>query len=280
MIAEETQVRLLLVDDERDFREAVTPGLERRGFAVSQAENGSNALELIGKEDFDVVVLDVKMPGLDGVGVFHEIQRRAPDLPVVILTGHGNVQQAFETSREGIYDYLSKPFDVDALADVARRAARHGAEGRKVEEAAGGHPIELLFVDDDRDLVAALVPALERQGMRVAVAYDSTQAVALASHRRFDVALVDVVMAGMHGLTLMNVLRESDPLLQVVVLTGHPSVPDARRALREGAFDYLVKPQGVWDLSATIHRAWLRRAGKEEAHSREVAERILAEHPE
>jgi two-component system response regulator HydG len=275
-----TQVRLLLVDDERDFREAVIPGLERRGFTVSQAENGEDALELIRKEGFDVVVLDVKMPGLDGVSVFHEIQRRAPDLPVVILTGHGNVQQAFETSREGIYDYLSKPFDVDALADVAHRAARHGVESRKVEAAAGSHPIELLFVDDDRDLVVALVPALERQGMRVTVAYDSTQAMAIASRRRFDVALVDVVMAGMHGLTLMNLLRESDPLLQVVVLTGHPSVADARRALREGAFDYLVKPQGVWDLSATIHRAWLRRAGKEEARRRDVAERILAEQPE
>jgi DNA-binding NtrC family response regulator len=274
------QVRILLVDDERDFLEAVTPGLERRGFAVSRAENGSDALELIGGEAFDVVVLDVKMPGLDGVSVFHEIRRRAPGLPVVILTGHGSVQQAFETSREGIYDYLSKPFDVDALADVAHRAARHGAEHRNVRDAAEGHPIALLFVDDDRDLVAALTPALGRRGIAVTVAHDSTQALALASGRRFDVALVDVVMAGMHGLTLMSLLRESDPLLQVIVLTGHPSVADARRALKEGAFDYLVKPQPVEDLFATIHRAWSRRMGREEAHRREVAERILAEHPE
>jgi DNA-binding NtrC family response regulator len=276
----DTRVRVLLVDDERDFLEAVTPGLERRGFAVSRAGNGSDALEMIRGEAFDVVVLDVKMPGLDGVSVFHEIQRCAPQLPVVILTGHGSVQQAFETSREGIYDYLSKPCDVDALADVAHRAARHGEERRKAGEAPSSRAIELLFVDDDRELVIALTPALERRGMTVTVAYDSAQALALATRRRYDVALVDVVMAGMHGLTLMGLLRESDPLLQVVVLTGHPSVADARRALQEGAFDYLVKPQPVEDLAATIRRAWLRRVGKEEMRSREVAERILAEHPE
>jgi two-component system C4-dicarboxylate transport response regulator DctD len=122
MSAPKAAIRLLMVDDERDFLSAVAPGLERRGFEVKTAENGRTALDLLAREAFDVVVLDVKMPGLDGISVFRRISELAPQLPVIMLTGHGNIQDAFETSRQGVYEYLTKPCRVESLADTARRA--------------------------------------------------------------------------------------------------------------------------------------------------------------
>lgn len=274
------RVKLLFVDDERDFLQAVAPGLERRGFAVTRAENGAQALELLESGSFDVVVLDVKMPGLDGVSVFRRIRTLAPTLPVVMLTGHGTLHQAFETSREGVFDYLMKPCDVDRLAEVAHRAAAQGVGVREEPAAAPEQRIELLVVDDDTDFVGALKPALGRRGMNVTVAHDSEEALALSKVRRFHVALVDVLMPGMHGLTLLERLKAEDPRLEVILLTGNPSVADARRGLKSGAFDYLVKPQPVEDLVSTIARAWKGRLTLEEEGTREVVERVLAERPD
>jgi len=274
-------VRLLLVDDERDFLEAVSPGLERRGFEVTRAETGVRALELLERGAFDVVVLDVKMPGLDGLSVFRRMQELAPALPVILLTGHGSLCQAFETSREGVFDYLMKPCDVDALAEVAHRAAEKGVEAREEEPAhadADGR-IELLMVDDDVDFCDALTSALVRRGMSVTVAHSGDEALALSKVRRFHVALVDVLMPGMHGLTLMERLKVEDPLLEVLILTGNPTVADARTALRSGAFDYLVKPQPVEDLADSLVRAWRRRRALEEESARQMAERVYAGRP-
>jgi DNA-binding NtrC family response regulator len=274
-------VRLLLVDDERDFLDAVTPGLERRGFEVIRAEDGVRALELLGRKAFDVAVLDVKMPGLDGVSVFRRMRELAPRLPVVLLTGHGSLRQAFETSREGVFDYLMKPCDMDTLAGVAHRAADKRMEAREREHApadADGR-IELLVVDDDVDFSKALTPALARRGMNVTVAHNGEAALALSRARRFHVALVDVLMPGMHGLELMERLKVEDPLLEVVILTGNPTVPDARTALRSGAFDYLVKPRPVEDLADVIARAWQGRRAAEAEGARQTAERVYAEKP-
>jgi DNA-binding NtrC family response regulator len=119
-----TGPHVLLVDDEVEFLSATQRALERRGFDVTTATNGQAALEMVEHRAFDVVVLDGKMPGLSGEQVFHELRARWPDLPVVMLTGHGTIREAFETSKKGLYEYLSKPCDVDGLAALLRRAGQ------------------------------------------------------------------------------------------------------------------------------------------------------------
>jgi len=272
-------IRLLMVDDERDFLQAVEPGLVRRGFDVTLAETGMAALDLLAQREFDAVILDVKMPGLDGVDTFREIKRMAPHLPVVLLTGHGNLQQAFEASREGVYEYLTKPCDVEEIARVVRGAAERGWLKREtpgpLEE-----EIHLLLVDDDLEFVRSLTPALERRGVRVTEAHDGESALELLQDRSFEVALVDVVMEGMDGLSLLNRINEVDSLLEVVILTGNPQVGDVRRGLKDGAFDYLIKPQPVEALVEVIAAARARhRERGEEARQKEV-DRIVSERPE
>jgi DNA-binding NtrC family response regulator len=124
------KINLILVDDELEFLDAASTTLSRRGFEVSRAPNGRTAIDLIQNHEFDVMVLDVKMPGIDGVEVFHQVTRLAPHLPVIMLTGHGTVKQAFETSRDGVFEYLTKPFDIDKFAQVARRAVTESRRKR------------------------------------------------------------------------------------------------------------------------------------------------------
>ena len=118
------RVRIILVDDEEEFLQSATRALERRDVAVSTAKNGEEALRMIEHHIFHVAVLDVKMPGIDGVELFRRMKNKIPDLPVIILTGHGSIAQAFETSKEGIYDYITKPCDMDALVLKIKEAAK------------------------------------------------------------------------------------------------------------------------------------------------------------
>lgn len=279
MMDRDTKVRLLMVDDERDFLQAVEPGLVRRGFDVILAEDGATALKLMASHEFDVAVLDVKMPGIDGVDLFRRMKESVPNMPVVLLTGHGSIQDAFETSREGVFEYLTKPCDVDRLAQVIRLAAESAEGSRALPSMAQGE-IRLLLVDDDLEFVRALAPALERRGMEVQEAFDGAEALGLLKQEAFDVALVDVVMDGMDGLTLLNHITETDPFLEVVILTGNPRVGDVRQGLMDGAFDYLTKPQPVEALVDAISGAWRRGRRKRELARAEEQERIISQIPE
>ncbi|MFH1764996.1 MAG: response regulator [Gemmatimonadota bacterium] len=279
MSGAEAKIQVLMVDDEREFLQAVEPGLVRRGFDVVTAESVHRALELLSDRIFDVVVLDVKMPGIDGVDTFREIKRVAPELPVILLTGHGNIQQAFDTSREGVHEYLTKPCEVERLAQVLREAVERSAPPppvRGVEE----DEVLLILVDDDQEFVRSITLGLERRGIRVSAVPDGAQALERVRDQRFDVALVDMVMPGIDGLTLMARLMEEDPQLQVIILTGNPRVGDVRRGLKEGAFDYLTKPQKVEDLVRVIRSARKRKEELEEEGRQADINRILTERPE
>ena len=123
------KVRVLMVDDEERFRATTEKLLTRRGFETILAENGEEALEKL-KEDPDVVILDIKMPGMDGHQVLKEIKRRSPNLPVIMLTGHGALPSARESLVEGAFDYLTKPCDITILASKIHEAFRHGEDER------------------------------------------------------------------------------------------------------------------------------------------------------
>jgi DNA-binding NtrC family response regulator len=115
-------VKLLLVDDEEDFLESASAALGRRDFDVRVARDGTTALDMAGHESFDAIVLDLKMPGLDGVEVFRRLLESSPGTPVLMLTGHGSIDSAFQTSRSGIADYIEKPCDIEDLARRIRTA--------------------------------------------------------------------------------------------------------------------------------------------------------------
>ncbi len=116
------QLRILLVDDEEDFVSTLAERLVLRGFQAEVVTSGMDALRHVGEEDFSVLILDVKMPGIDGLGVMAEVKRKRPDLPVILLTGHGSVADAETGMKEGAFDYLMKPIDIDELIEKIKNA--------------------------------------------------------------------------------------------------------------------------------------------------------------
>ena len=133
------KTKVLMVDDEAQFRETTRKILEKKGFETLMAAGGREALDQLDQKP-DVVVLDVRMPDMDGNETLAEIQRRAPGLPVIMLTGHGADESAKQALTHGAVDYLSKPCDIDLLSSRILDAIRHReaevdpARERRVDE--------------------------------------------------------------------------------------------------------------------------------------------------
>jgi two-component system OmpR family response regulator len=114
--------RVLVVDDEEDFLETIVKRLQDRHLEVMGAESGVKALELMDGRDFDVVVLDVKMPGMDGIDTLKEMKKKKPLTEVIMLTGHASVESGIQGMQLGAFDYVMKPVPLDELLDKMRQA--------------------------------------------------------------------------------------------------------------------------------------------------------------
>ena len=116
--------RVLLVDDEEEFVSALSERLMLRGIEVDSALNGEEALALMGEKVFEVVILDVMMPGLGGLEVLKQIKSTHPNTQVILLTGHGSTREGIEGMRLGAFDYLIKPVDIEEMLEKMKEAAK------------------------------------------------------------------------------------------------------------------------------------------------------------
>jgi DNA-binding NtrC family response regulator len=124
--------RVLIVDDDHSMCEALAAGLMRRDFEVSWVTNGNEALLLLAERDFDSVVTDLNMPGLNGLELCERIATNQPDVPVIVITAFGSLETAIGAIRVGAYDFITKPLDLEALVVALRRALQHRALGEEV----------------------------------------------------------------------------------------------------------------------------------------------------
>jgi len=115
-------LRLLLVDDEAEFLEPTAERLARRGIECATVESGQDALRALQNLQFDCLVVDVRMPGMDGLELLRLIRRDHAALPVILLTGHASIELGVRGMDLGAFEYLLKPVDLDELLDTVRRA--------------------------------------------------------------------------------------------------------------------------------------------------------------
>lgn len=152
-------IKVLMVDDEAQFRATVNKLLTQRGFETILAENGRQAIEKI-NENPDVVILDIKMPDMDGHETLRQIKEKAPETPVIMLTGHGDDFSAMQAYEQGALDYLTKPCDINLLAgkikDVCHRGEPHREEREKRVRGIMIPIADYTLLDGDRTVQEAI----------------------------------------------------------------------------------------------------------------------------
>ena len=128
---------VLLVDDEIEFVETFSERLELRDLEISKAFNGEEALQVLEtNRTIELVILDVKMPGMDGIETLVEIKKRYPLVEVIMLSGHADVESAIDGMKQGAFDYLMKPCDIDQMiAKVTEAAAKKRQHEEKIIQA-------------------------------------------------------------------------------------------------------------------------------------------------
>ena len=129
----DSPIRLLIADDEEDLVTFLAHRLRKRGLEVTMAFNGAEAVAAADDHKFDVAVVDLKMPDMDGIAVIEELQKKQPNIEVVMLTGHGSHDSAWEAGRLHAFRYLLKPCEFEDLHEIVVTASRHRRQRLKAE---------------------------------------------------------------------------------------------------------------------------------------------------
>jgi len=296
-----TAPHVLIVDDDPALLAALPEALRLRmaGVTVDTADSGAAALDRIAARDYEAIVIDVKMPGMDGLALLAEIRARRPDTPVLMITGHGEHALAIQALRGGAYDFIQKPIDRDHFVAALSRAMRAHALNRRVKDrqvalerctgeleqivekfGRGSDQSRVLIVDDDPALLQALPQALQLRMAEATVETADSAAVALdrIAARDYDAIVTDIKMPGMDGLALLAEIRRRQPDTPILIITGHGEYDLSVRALRGGAYDFIQKPIDRDHFVATLYRAIRAHAVNRRGRDRQLAlERCTSE---
>jgi DNA-binding NtrC family response regulator len=215
----------------------LTANFELEGFEVAEASSAQQALEMLERDTFDLVLSDVQMPGMNGVDLYERIRALRPGLPVVLMTAFAAEDLLRRAQERGIYAVLPKPFAVEHALDTVRRAGRLPA---------------VLVVDDAANVADSTAAALEAEGVRARAAYEAESALTLVRSGDVDVCVVDLVLGATDGAEVVHRILALDPTIRCIAISGH-NVPDLlRRVVSAGAHTCMRKPVAIPDLVRTI----------------------------
>ena len=151
------KIHLLFVDDERQFLESMKKRLETRDFNVVAVERGEHAIEAARKTPFDVALVDLKMPGMNGEDTLKALKKEHKWMEIVILTGHGSVDSAVECTQGGAYSYLQKPCDFEQLLEVLKNAYKQKVMNKnQIEEKRMNEILKISQATSSRDILRRL----------------------------------------------------------------------------------------------------------------------------
>lgn len=232
--------RVLVVDDETNMRETLAEILQMEGYDVGTADSGEAAVKASMREPFDVVLMDVRMPGMNGVEAFRIIHRQRQDIRVILMSAFPLEELKRIALREGAVAFLAKPLNIESVVKLIEN----------VQETA------VLIVEHEEVTAVRLQQALQESGYRATVARSARDALELASQIRFDLVFIDVALPAINGLQLYLAIRQNHPTITAIMLTGNEE--DSRRlaneAVAQTAYTALTKPLDFTRIPALLHQ--------------------------
>lgn len=226
-ITMQEQTRVLVVDDQIGMLETFTDILEDRGFSVATADDGFTAIERVKEQSFDLIFMDIKMPGINGVQTFREIKKISPKVSVIMMTAYSVEDLIEEAIEEGAYTVVYKPFDMDKIIQTIEKVLDTNL---------------ILVVDDRLEDRETFKNALESKGYRVATAKDGYDAIDLVKQGNFDIIFIDVKMPGVDGLKTFEEIHKIKPQIPVIMVTGCSVEELVKDAIDKGAYACIHKP--------------------------------------
>lgn len=229
---------LLIVDDEPDMLRGLGRILKLRGFDVTTAGSGEEAVERVRESEPHGVLMDIQMPGIDGVEALRRIRAIAPNAFVILMTAFTKLMD--EAREEGPVDVLSKPLELEGVCKL-------------IEETAVTRPV--LVVDDEPDFLQSLSRVLLAKGFEVYQADGLEQAIAIFGKRPRALVLLDMKLEGAGGLDVLREVKNRNSQALIVQMSGHAEMEhDMQEGLTMGASRWFTKPFDIDELVETLRR--------------------------
>ncbi len=231
---------ILSIDDEIQVRELFKQALTAKGHQVFLAPNFGHALWMISRQEFDLIILDYHMPEEDGLKLLRELRTRLPHTPIVIYSGEITPDEEKEVRRSGANEVVHKDLPLDIIVNrfdkiIAKRVPL------ALGEASQNNPM-ILVVDDESGVRGVFSKYFKSKGFEVLEASSGEEALDQVLKKKPSVVLMDVRMPGMGGLAALETMLAAYPDLGVVMTTGEGDDETIQKALRLGAYDYVMKP--------------------------------------
>ncbi|HZT87643.1 MAG TPA: response regulator [Stellaceae bacterium] len=198
-------MKVLIVDDDRDHAESIADVLDARGNEVEVAGSGEEAVARAGAADFDVVLMDVKLPGISGVDAFFEIKKRRPGARVMLMTGYSLEQVVAQAVENGALGVLHKPFAIGDLLEALQRTKPRSL---------------VLIADDDADFVTSIAAVVASGGYEVRIASNGAEAIEKILAEGADCLILDLRLPVMSGAEVHARLVEQGRSVPTIIVTG------------------------------------------------------------
>ena len=231
------KTNILVVDDLKSMRLTLGGILEDEGYDVVMAENGYQAIEAAKQTSFDLIFMDIKMPGINGVQTFREVKKINPRAAVIMMTAYSVEELIREAVEEGAYAVVYKPFDIEKIVNIIESALRKTL---------------ILIVDDSFADRGTLKAILEERGYSVVTASTGAEAVARVKEKRFDIIFLDVKLPDTDGAQLFEQVKAIDPQVAVILMTGYSEEELVKRAISHGAYTCIYKPFNIDKILALV----------------------------
>lgn len=244
-----SDVKILVVDDDPYLLDMLIETLKTIGYDAAGAPGAEEALRYLDTNPVQLVVTDIRMPGMDGFEFARRVKQRQPDLPVIFITGAFNSSVLKKVEADG---FLAKPFRIgqieDLIEDIMSRLSPSTASAR-------GETI--LVVDDDESFRQMLIETLKLSGYKTLGAAGSEEALALLQEPGIDAVITDIKMPGMDGIALAGHIKEQRPNMPVIIITGYIPADGEQPLAVDGVDGFLIKPfkiESITELLETLKR--------------------------
>jgi len=223
--------RVLIVDDEPNMRRTLSDILKDEGYDVTTAATGDEAVTACSQANYDIVLMDVRMPGINGVEAFRQIRRHQEGVRVILMSAYGTEDLRRLALDEGAIAFLTKPLNLEQVVGLIR----------EVDDTA------ILVIEEDENVSAPLQEGLQQQGYRVTVTKSPHDALEMIEQIRFDLIFVDVSLPAMEGLELYLAIKKITPMAVAIMITGMEEEFEklAQEAVLRNAYTLVRKPLDI-----------------------------------
>lgn len=213
-IIPERGATILVVDDDRNLLDLLVDTLGSLGYKIESASDGVEALACLGQQSFDLMITDIRMPDLDGIGLLRRVRRYYPDLPVLFITGYGEPEVIGRASPDG---FLAKPFRISKIEEMIKDVL----SGQQDKVTA---PVRrVMIVDDDDTFRQTLFDVLQEYDYLPLAVSSGQEAIRELEGGDIDVVVADIKMPGMDGVSLLKKIKSRHPELPVILVTAYCS---------------------------------------------------------